>query len=133
MHCFEKEVVLRPPGEPEFPFKASCLSLELISCIQANCLLRKGCEGFLASVVDLQSKELEIGDIPTVQEFLNVFLEDLPSLPPNHEVEFFIDLFPGTAPISKASYRMAPIELKELKELLEELLDKGFISPSASP
>jgi hypothetical protein len=81
----------------------------------------------------LQKKELEIEDIPVVREFPDVFPEDLPGLPPDREVEFSIDLVPGTAPISKAPYRMAPAELKELKGQLEELLDKGFIRPSASP
>ena len=83
--------------------------------------------------MDLQSGDLEIGDISIVREFSDVFLDDLLRLPPNHEIEFSINLLPGTAPISKAPYRMAPIELKELKEQLVELLDKGFISPSASP
>ena len=83
----------------------------VISCIQANCLLRKGCQGFLASVVDLQSKELEIGNIPIVREFPNVFPKDLSRFPPDREVEFSIDLLPGTAPISMALYRMAPTEL----------------------
>ena len=54
-------------------------------------------------------------------------------MPPNREIEFSIDLLPGAAPISRAPYRMAPTELKELKEQLVELLDKGFIRPSASP
>uniref|UniRef100_A0A2N9GFR5 CCHC-type domain-containing protein n=1 Tax=Fagus sylvatica TaxID=28930 RepID=A0A2N9GFR5_FAGSY len=57
----------------------------------------------------------------------------LHGLPPEREVEFTIDLVPGTGPISKAPYRMAPAELKELKEQLQDLLDKGFIRPSASP
>jgi hypothetical protein len=133
--CFEEEVVFRPPGELEFRFKGSRLpSLpHMISALRANRLLRKGCRGFLASVVDLQKKELEIEDIPVVREFPDVFPEDLPGLPPDREVEFSIDLVPGTAPISKAPYRMAPAELKELKGQLEELLDKGFIRPSASP
>jgi hypothetical protein len=133
--CFEKEVVFRPPGELEFRFKGSRLSSipHMISALRANRFLRKGCRGFLASVVDLQKKELEIEDIPIVQEFPDVFPEDLPGLPPDREVEFSIDLVPGTTPISKAPYRMAPAELKELKGKLEELLDKGFICPSASP
>ena len=80
----------------------------VISCIQANCLLRKGYKGFLASVVDLRSRELEIGDIPIVREFLDVFPNDLPGLPPDREIEFSIDLLLGTAPISKAPYRMTP-------------------------
>ena len=58
---------------------------------------------------------------------------DLLGLPPNHEVEFSIDLLFGTTPISKAPYRMAPMELKELKEQLVELLDKRFVCPSALP
>ena len=53
-------------------------------------------------------------------------------MPPVREVDFEIDLEPGTAPISKAPYRMAPAELRELKEQLKELLDKGFIRPSVS-
>ena len=128
-------MVFRPPGESKFLFKASCLPFmpRVISCIQANCLLRKGCQGFLASVMELQSGELEIGDIPIVREFSDVFPDDLPGLPPDHEIEFSIDLLLGTAPISKAPYRMAPTELKELKEQLVELLDKGFIHPCASP
>ncbi|KAH9658001.1 hypothetical protein KPL70_023315 [Citrus sinensis] len=72
-------------------------------------------------------------DIPIVREFIDVFPEDLPGLPPDREVEFTIELVPGTTPISKAPYRMAPIELKELKVQLQELLDKGFIRPSVSP
>uniref|UniRef100_A0A2N9EJD6 Reverse transcriptase domain-containing protein n=1 Tax=Fagus sylvatica TaxID=28930 RepID=A0A2N9EJD6_FAGSY len=133
--CFEKEVVFRPLGELEFRFKGSHLpSLpHMISALRANRLLRKGCRGFLASVVDLQKKELEIKDIPIVREFSDVFPEDLSGLPPDREVEFSIDLVPGTAPISKAPYRMAPAELKELKGQLKELLDKGFIRPSSSP
>ena len=83
--------------------------------------------------MDLQSGELEIGDISIVREFSDVFLDDLLRLPPNHEIEFSIDLLPGTAPISTALYRIVPTELKELKEQLVELLDKGFICPSASP
>ena len=62
-----------------------------------------------------------------------MFPEDLPGLPLNREIEFVIDLVPGTTPISKAPYRMAPTELKELKVQLQELLDKGFIRPIFSP
>ncbi|RVW80784.1 Transposon Ty3-I Gag-Pol polyprotein [Vitis vinifera] len=63
----------------------------------------------------------------------DVVTDDLPGLPPEREVEFTFDLAPGTTPISKPSYRMAPMELKELKIQLQELLDKGFIKPSVSP
>ena len=62
-----------------------------------------------------------------------MFPEELPGLLPDREVDFSIDLLPGTRPISKAPYRMAPAEMKELKEQLEELLELGFVRPSVSP
>ena len=68
-----------------------------------------------------------------VNEFPYVFPDDLPGLPPDREVEFTIELVPRVAPISMSLYRMAPVELKELKTLLQELLDKVFIRPSVSP
>jgi hypothetical protein len=75
----------------------------------------------------------EIQNIPVVCEFPNVFLEDLPGLPPERDVEFVIELKPGTAPVSRRSYRMPPNELAELKTQLQDLLEKGFIRPSSSP
>jgi hypothetical protein len=75
----------------------------------------------------------EIKDIPVVCEFPDVFPEELPGLPPEWEVEFVIELKPGTAPISRRSYRMPPNELAELKIQLQDLLEKGFIRPSSSP
>ena len=68
-----------------------------------------------------------------VNEFIDVFPEDLPGIPPKREIEFGIDLLPDTQPISIPPYRMAPAELKELKEQLKDLLEKGFIRPSISP
>jgi hypothetical protein len=75
----------------------------------------------------------EIQDIPVVCEFPDVFPEDLPRLPPERDVEFVIELKPGTTPISSRSYRMPPNELAELKTQLQDLLEKGFIRPSSSP
>ena len=72
-------------------------------------------------------------DIPVVYEFLDVFPDELPGLPPDRDVEFKIELVPGTAPISRRPYRMPPNELAELKIQLKELLDKGLIRPSSSP
>ena len=68
-----------------------------------------------------------------VKEFNDVFPGELPGLPPEREIEFSIELVPGTNPIFIAPYRMAPSELRELKVQLQDLLDKGFIRPSASP
>ncbi|KAL5801392.1 hypothetical protein ACOSQ3_033024 [Xanthoceras sorbifolium] len=95
--------------------------------------MRKGCEAYLAQVVDSRKVIAEIQNIPTVCDFADVFPEELPGLPPQREVEFVIDVVPGTSPVSIAPYRMAPAELKELKIQLQELLDKGFIRPSVSP
>jgi len=67
--------------------------------------------------------------IPVVCEFPDVFPEELSGLPPDREVEFAIELIPGTAPISRRPYQMPPNELTELKNQLKELLDKGFIRP----
>jgi len=78
-------------------------------------------------------KEERIIVIPVVWEFEDVFPEEVPSLPPWREVEFSKDLVPGVGPVSIAPYRMAPAELMELKRQIEELLEKQFIRPSASP
>ncbi|WVZ63695.1 hypothetical protein U9M48_013308 [Paspalum notatum var. saurae] len=85
-------------------------------------------------VATVNATELdEIKKIPVVCDFPDVFPEELPGLPPDRDVEFRIDLIPGTAPVSKRPYGMAPDELKELKIQLQEQLDKGFIRPSSSP
>ena len=95
-------------------------------------MLSKGCTAFLSAVEVLETPELGPRDIPLVQEFLEVF-QEVPGLPPDRKIEFAIELVPGTAPISKAPYRMAPAELAELKKQLYELLDKALIQPSVSP
>ena len=78
-------------------------------------------------------KDIRLEDIPVVREYADVFPDDLPGMPPDRDIEFVIELQPNTAPISKRPYRMPPKELAELKIQLQELLDKGFIRPSASP
>ena len=134
--CMKKIVTFQPPEEEEFLFIGTTKKLRtpIISAMKAKRLLDSGCVGYLASVVDTSlERHSKPEDVPVVQEFLEVFPEDLPGLPPDREIEFIIELIPCTAPISKAPYRMAPSELKELKVQLQELLDKGFICPSFSP
>jgi hypothetical protein len=75
----------------------------------------------------------EIKDIPIVCEFPDVFPDNLLGLPPDKDVEFVIELKPGTAPISRRAYRMPLKELAEFKTQLQDLFDKGFIQPSSSP
>ena len=79
------------------------------------------------------AKEIKIEYIPVVCEFVDVFPDDLPGMSPDRDIEFVIELQPGSAPISKRSYQMPPNELAELKVQLQDLLDKGFIRPSSSP
>ena len=95
--------------------------------------MRKGCEAYLAYVIDTVKARPSVFDIPTVSDFSDVFREELPGLPPHREIEFAIDVVPGATPASITPYRMAPLELKELKLQLQELLEKGFIRPSVSP
>ncbi|GJS67559.1 putative reverse transcriptase domain-containing protein [Tanacetum coccineum] len=80
-----------------------------------------------------KSKGKRLEDVPVVQEFPEVFPEDLPGIPPTRQVEFRIDLVPGATPVARAPYRLAPSKMKELAEQLQELTDKGFIRPSSSP
>ncbi|GKF65566.1 hypothetical protein Tco_0192083, partial [Tanacetum coccineum] len=80
-----------------------------------------------------KSKEKKLEEVPIVQDFLEVFPEDFPGIPPTRQVEFQIDLIPGAAPVARAPYRLAPSEMKELSDQLKELSDKGFIRLSSSP
>ncbi|XP_017628646.1 uncharacterized protein LOC108471557 [Gossypium arboreum] len=95
--------------------------------LQANKLVRKGCEAYLGYVSDSTPKKLSVGDIHTMREFSNIFPEEFPRVPLDREVEFGIDLLPVTAVVSIVPYLMAPKELIELKAQLQELLDRGFI------
>ncbi|GJX76477.1 putative reverse transcriptase domain-containing protein, partial [Tanacetum coccineum] len=111
--------------------------LNIISCTKTLKYMEKGFPIFLAHItakeVENKSKEKRLEDVQIVQDFPEVFPEDLPGLPPTRQVEFQIDLVPGAAPIARAPYRLAPSEMKELSEQLKELSDKGFIRPSSSP
>ncbi|GJW10627.1 putative reverse transcriptase domain-containing protein [Tanacetum coccineum] len=111
--------------------------LNIISCTKTQMYMQKGFPIFLAHVtakeVEDKSEKKRLEDVPIVQDFPEVFPEDLPGLPPTRQVEFQIDLVPGAAPVARAPYRLAPSEMKELSEQLKELSDKGFIRPSSSP
>ena len=102
----------------------------VISAMQARCFLRKSCEAFLALVLDFKRGQVNLEDILVIKEFPDVFLEELPSLPPEREVDLGIEVLHRTTPISRAPYCMA---LKKLKTQLQELLDKGFVRLSVSP
>nr|XP_027083520.1 uncharacterized protein LOC113705811 [Coffea arabica] len=114
------------PGEAtlRLDVKGRLASSAMISGIRARKMLFKGAQDFLAFLINAPSDQVRLEDVPVVREFPDVFPEELKNLPPEREVEFKIDLVPGTAPISKTPYRMAPAELKELKVQLQDLLEK---------
>ena len=83
-----------------------------MTAMKASKMLRKSYQGYLAYAIEVRDSVSRLEDIPVVGEFPDVFPEDLPSKPPDREIGFHIELAPGTEPISKAPYRMAPLELK---------------------
>jgi hypothetical protein len=91
--------------------------------------------GILANQISMlnQDKGTSLDEIRIVQEFLDVFPKELPGMPPHRDIEFIIELLPGTPPIWKMPYRMPMNELVELKKQIAELQAKGFIHPSSSP
>ena len=128
-------MTLRTPNEGKITFigeRSNHLS-NVISVATARTMVRKGCEAYLAYVIDTVKARPSVSDIPTVSDFLDVFPEEFPGLPPQREIEFAIDVVLGATPATITPYRMAPVELKELKLKLQELLEKGFIRPSVSP
>ena len=118
--CFAKTVSLRVPGRAEIVVAAS----------RGN----QFAEAFLAYIEELvqQDPGRLLGETRIASEYQDVF-QDIPGLPPVREIEFCIELQPGTVPISRAPYRMAPAELRELQLQLEELCALGFIRRSQSP
>ncbi|XP_070669147.1 uncharacterized protein [Malus domestica] len=135
INCYGKAVTFHRPRLSEVTFvrEPSGVRHGVISALKAKRLLWKGCQGYLAHVVLNDNTPSSVEDIRVVKHFPNVFPDDLPGLPPDRDVEFVIDLLPGTNHISLTPYRMAPTELRELKVQLQELVDKGFIQPSTSP
>ncbi|XP_052485206.1 uncharacterized protein LOC128040483 [Gossypium raimondii] len=104
----------------------------VVSMTKTEKIMGKGCEAYLSYGLNSSNKELRVQDICTVRDFPDMLLKELSSLLPGREVLFGIKLFPSTVPVSIASYHMVTKDLKELKIQLQELLDRGFIRPSAS-
>ena len=133
--CDKKTVVHRCCGQSEvivYGVRSGPMS-NVISAMQAQRLLRKGCEAFLALVLDSKRGQIELENILVMKDFSDVFPKELPGIPPVREVDLSIEILLGTTLTSRAPYRMTPTELKELKIQLQEILDKGFIRPSVYP
>ena len=133
--CGQKTVVLRCSDQSEVIIQGirSSVMSNVISAMQARRFIRKGYEAFLALILDSKRGQVDVEKIPAVREFPDVFPKELRGIPLEREVDLSIEIVPGTTPVSRAPYRMAPTELKELKVQLQELLDKGFVRPSVSP
>ncbi|XP_052877291.1 uncharacterized protein LOC128283920 [Gossypium arboreum] len=117
LDCAVKRIVLRTEKDIEvvvFGKRGDYLT-NVLSALVAEKLVRKGCEAYWAYISVVDSGDSSVKEIRTVKDFLNVFSKELQGLPPNREVEFGIELFPGTALVSITPYRMAPKELTELK------------------
>ena len=133
--CRMKRLTLRTPSGEEVTFIDERLNhlSNVISTATAKTMVWKGCESYLVYVVDTEKAKPSTSDIPIICDNPDVFPEELPGLPPWKKIEFTIDVIPGVAPASITPYRMALVELKELKLRLQELLEKGFIHPNVSP
>lgn len=132
----EKETTIQKLEGAKFSLYGTRLgtSLQLISTLKAQKVLKKeNCTAFLVNITATEASNPTINEVSIVREYKDVFLEDLPGLPLDRQLEFTINLIPGAPPVSKAPYRMSPKELQELKVQLQELLNKGFIRPSVSP
>jgi len=127
--CTEKSIYM-PTSNTVQGVALSQLLKHTYQMVQLICAQDKG---FYVMLTVASESDIGPGDIPVVNEYLDIFPSDITSLPPEREVEFSIDLIPGAEPVSIAPYRMSPLELKELKSQLEELIQKHFIRPSVSP
>ena len=129
--CGQKTVVLRCSDQTEVIVQGigSSVMSNVISTMQARRFMRKGYETFLAVILDSKRCQVDVEKIPLVKEFPNVFPEELLGIPLEREVGLVIEIVPGTVPMSRAPYRMAQTELKELKSQLQELLYKDLSDP----
>ena len=108
--------------------------LELVTSHEAEKEMKQGSTCFVLVAQEKKiSTKKHISRILVVDEYANVFPDEIPELPPSRDINFSIDLIPGAGPVSAAPYRMTPTELVELKKQIEDLLEKKFIRPSASP
>ncbi|XP_073294461.1 uncharacterized protein [Primulina huaijiensis] len=132
----QRSVSVGPPSGKPFVFEAARYQqmLNIISYLCARKLMRRGCQEFLASIVSVSEPiKQRLEDVDVVKEFSSVFPDDVSGIPPDRDVEFLIEFMPGIVPISKEPNRLAPKEMNELKDQIQDMLDNGFINHSFSP
>ncbi|KAL4329119.1 hypothetical protein AHAS_Ahas13G0268200 [Arachis hypogaea] len=128
LDCLERTIRFMPEGENG----AVVATGYYLNSVMVHCS-GKECQGYILLAANALGDAQNLDQIPVVREFLEVFPKDIPEFPPQREIEFAIELVPGARPVSIVPYRMAMIELAELKTQLEELLNKRFIRPSVLP
>jgi hypothetical protein len=121
--CERKLVHFYKPGEDIFEFRGK--KVKEVNClilgVKARKLLSKSCTEFLAYLLNKSTKPEKIEEVPVVNEYLDVFPTELTQVPPDREMTFAVDLIPTAEPVSWTPYQMARVELKELKDQLQEL------------
>ncbi|XP_057756190.1 uncharacterized protein LOC130975406 [Arachis stenosperma] len=122
LDCFERSIQFMPEGEKG----AVIAEGYYLNSVMVHCSGEE-CQGYILLAANTLGDNQELNQIPVVRDFPEVFPEDIPKFPPQREIEFAIELVLGAKPVSIVPYRMAPIELAELKTQLEELLNKRFI------
>ncbi|XP_052490805.1 uncharacterized protein LOC128043047 [Gossypium raimondii] len=134
INCKQKYIMLKSQNSKMLCIESDNLDelSNVISVMLVQKYVRKRYDAYFAYVLDTKVSESKIKSVLVVCEYLDVFLEELPGLPPAREVEFSIDLILGITLISIAPYRMTSTELKELKTQLQELTDRGFCQLSFS-
>ncbi|XP_076912782.1 uncharacterized protein LOC143571169 [Bidens hawaiensis] len=132
--CNKNSVEIRTPTGEIITIQGDKVSrpTKSVSVMKAANYLRKQGIVYMISVI-IRAKIMDLKETPVLSEYPKVFPEDFPGQPPDREIEFRIHVTPENALVAKATYRLVPIEMLELKRQLDELLEKGFIGPSSSP
>ncbi|XP_070055774.1 uncharacterized protein [Nicotiana tomentosiformis] len=132
LNCHTKTITLAMQGFSQLEWRGTLdyISSKVVSFLKAQRMVEKECDAYQAFVRDVSVDAPNIESLLIVRDFLDVFPADISGMPPDRDIDFDIDLLLGTHPISIPLYRMVPTELKDQ---LQELLDKGFIQPSVSP